>query len=351
MHLFHHIHLSCLTLVHACKVDICPGSNCLELYGSSVPLSRKGAFFDFDLPVLLPYPMWTSVHDRGDLLSPSRKGWMIATKIFLLALLVSMPAHAFRVEVKPRQVRPGDPFSVTACEAPGVRDIRAAFGAASFSFHPFEKGCVRAIVAVNLDVPPGVHAVRVEAGEEVRELEVSVLSGEFPTIELSLPEGKVSLSDENLRRVEEETRLLASLWTANSDPLWGGRFILPLTNELSTAFGVRRIMNKKHVSIHRGIDIRGKEGEKVQASNRGRVVLVRELFFGGNTVVLDHGAGVFTVYMHLSAFAVAPGEIVDKGSVIGYVGATGRASGPHLHFGAKVRDISVNPVSLIDLDL
>jgi len=99
------------------------------------------------------------------------------------------------------------------------------------------------------------------------------------------------------------------------------------------------------------VDIRGKEGDRVAASNRGRVVLAEELFFGGNTVILDHGQGIFTIYMHLSSFNVKPDDLVSTGDVIGSVGSSGRSSGPHLHFGVKVLGISVNPVSFAKLRL
>ena len=89
----------------------------------------------------------------------------------------------------------------------------------------------------------------------------------------------------------------------------------------------------------------------MKASNSGSVVLAEDLFFGGNTVVLDHGLGIYTVYMHLSGFNVTPGLRVSKGDIIGFVGSSGRASGPHLHFGVKIFEINVNPASFLKLRL
>jgi len=110
-------------------------------------------------------------------------------------------------------------------------------------------------------------------------------------------------------------------------------------------------MNKTWTSIHRGIDIKGLEGDEVKASNNGRVVLAQELFFGGNTIILDHGQGIHTVYMHLSQLHVDCGDAVSKGDVIGLLGSTGRSTGPHLHFGVKISNISVNPLSVLKLGL
>ncbi len=126
---------------------------------------------------------------------------------------------------------------------------------------------------------------------------------------------------------------------------------MPLENEFSTAFGVKRIMNNVKESVHTGVDIRGKSGEPVRASNFGRVVLAGELFYGGNTVVLDHGQAIYSVYMHMSELRVAEGDLARKGEVLGLVGATGRATGPHLHYTVKVGPTSVNPVSITRLPL
>jgi murein DD-endopeptidase MepM/ murein hydrolase activator NlpD len=136
-----------------------------------------------------------------------------------------------------------------------------------------------------------------------------------------------------------------------SERLWKGSFVLPLLNPLSTLFGTVRIINGETVSVHRGLDMKGLEGEEIRASNRGRVVLTEELFFGGNTVILDHGQGIFTIYMHMSQFHVRPGDLVSKNDLIGYVGSSGRSSGPHLHFGVKVTGMNANPVSIVDLKL
>jgi murein DD-endopeptidase MepM/ murein hydrolase activator NlpD len=173
----------------------------------------------------------------------------------------------------------------------------------------------------------------------------------FPERHLTLPDEKVFLNPEDLKRVQAEAAKLKSLWPVRTDKLWQGDFILPLGNSISTAFGTKRIINKKKNSIHRGIDIRGKKGEDVRATNRARVILAEELFYGGNTIILDHGQGIYSLYMHLSAFNVAVDDIVAKGSVIGFVGSTGRSTGPHLHFGIKVLNVNTNPISLTELEL
>jgi murein DD-endopeptidase MepM/ murein hydrolase activator NlpD len=168
---------------------------------------------------------------------------------------------------------------------------------------------------------------------------------------MSLPEEKVSLSPEDLERVERENERLQGIFETVTERLWEGIFMLPLENDISMGFGTKRIMNRKMISVHRGMDIRGKEGEHIKASNNGRIVLAEELFLGGNTIIIDHGQGLYSIYMHLSKFNSDLNDSVSRGDVIGYVGSTGRSTGPHLHFGVKANTISVNPFSLTRLPL
>jgi len=212
-------------------------------------------------------------------------------------------------------------------------------------------GCYVAIAAVDLNSRPRTHRIALRAGKQKRVLRLRVLKGGFKTIHLTLPDEKVSPDTEDIERIKKEADLLKSIWEIDSERLWEGDFVLPLENPFSTPFGTKRIINKEAVSIHQGMDMQGEEGEGIKASNRGRVVLTEELFFGGNTVILDHGQGIYTVYMHLSGFSVAPGNLVAKNDIIGFVGSSGRSSGPHLHFGVKVAGINVNPVSITGLKL
>lgn len=227
----------------------------------------------------------------------------------------------------------------------------ASFEKNELSFSSCGDGCYIAIGAVEIKSKPGPHLVRLKLGKKQRNITLSVKEVKFPALKLTLPADRVILSPEDLDRTKREDVRLGEIFQAVSAKLWGGGFIRPLENELSTVFGTKRIMNGEWVSIHKGVDIKGKEGAMVKASNKGRVVLAEALFFGGNTVIVDHGQGIYTIYMHLSKMKVSPGDIVSKGESVGLVGSSGRATGPHLHFGAKVMNTSVNPVSLTELKL
>lgn len=262
------------------------------------------------------------------------------------------PADAFNSEVVPHEIKPGDAFIIKVtdvnipCPSP-----TAYISNKRFYFSSCGETCFIAIGVLSLKTKPGTYTINLTVGKQKKTILLVVKPALFPTLKLTLPEDKVFLSPENLKRVKKEQRKLQLLFLKVSEKLWQGNFILPLENDLSTVFGTKRIMNEKKISIHKGIDIRGKTGEKVKASNNGRVVLAKELFFGGNTLIIDHGQGIYTIYMHLSSFNVHPDAIVLKGDTIGYVGSSGRATGPHLHFGVKVLNVNTNPVSLVKLEL
>lgn len=278
--------------------------------------------------------------------------WIVVFFVTLLAILfVSHSAYAFKAEVLPSKINPGDAFvvKVTGLETKGLPN--AVLNNRQLYFSSCGSECFYAIGSVDVDTEPGTYYIQVNDGANKKTINLFVRKAVFPTIELTLPEKKVFLSPEDQKRADREAERLNSVWQTASERLWQGNFILPAENNISTVFGTTRIFNNKKISLHRGLDIKGKDGEAVKASNRGRVVLAEELFFGGNTIIIDHGQGIFTVYMHLSKFSVKPGYVVSKGETIGSVGSSGRASGPHLHFGVKVLNVSTNPLSIVKLAL
>jgi murein DD-endopeptidase MepM/ murein hydrolase activator NlpD len=171
---------------------------------------------------------------------------------------------------------------------------------------------------------------------------------DYPTQKLTLPRHMVELSPEDLARVQRENREMARLWTRDGPR----QFRLPLAPPLDPLppggrFGHRRVINGSPRSPHGGADYAAAAGVPVLAAADGEVALVADQFFGGHAVFLDHGDGLITMYMHLSRVDVAPGGRVKRGERVGAVGATGRATGPHLHFGARWRGARVDPALLL----
>lgn len=182
-------------------------------------------------------------------------------------------------------------------------------------------------------------------------LKVKKCAVEFPVERLTLPPDKVFLSPEDLERVLREKAEMDSIWVrVNPTIYFNGNFILPITGIVKKNFGLRRIINGEERSPHTGIDIKAPAGTQVIAPQDGRVIYVKNTFFGGNSLIIDHGLGIYTMYFHLKEIRVKEGEMLRKGEVIGTVGMTGRATGPHLHWGIRIFGKRINPLSIIKID-
>jgi murein DD-endopeptidase MepM/ murein hydrolase activator NlpD len=136
----------------------------------------------------------------------------------------------------------------------------------------------------------------------------------------------------------------------DSPPMWTAPFIRPRTSVITSPFGSGRLFNGQLTSRHLGVDFRGAVGEPIRAANRGVVALVANFFLAGNVVYVDHGGGIVTAYFHMSKPLVSAGDTVSRGQVIGLIGATGRVTGPHLHWAARYGTITVNPLDLLKID-
>jgi murein DD-endopeptidase MepM/ murein hydrolase activator NlpD len=136
----------------------------------------------------------------------------------------------------------------------------------------------------------------------------------------------------------------------DSPPMWTASFIKPRTTKITSEFGSGRLFNGRLTTRHLGVDFRGAVGEPIRAANRGVVRLVDRFFLAGNVVYVDHGGGVVTGYFHMSKPLVSVGDTVERGQVIGLIGATGRVTGPHLHWAARYGAITVNPLDLVSID-
>ncbi|RJQ55038.1 MAG: M23 family metallopeptidase [Nitrospiraceae bacterium] len=254
------------------------------------------------------------------------------------------------MELQPGEVLPGGIFLLKA-QAETAASLQAEFAGRKIDLHKDREDHFMALVPVEIDLPPEKHPVTIISGDEKRVAYVTVRPHRFLTKKITLPEEKVIPGPESLKRAEREAALLGSIIAPQSAPAWEGTSIPPTDTEISEVFGVRRIMNGKKTGIHRGTDFRGRTGTPVKAINSGSVVLAEDFFFGGNTLIIDHGAGLYSIYMHLSDFNASRGDRVSKGQVIGFVGSTGRATGPHLHLGIKLLGVSVNPEALFELEL
>jgi hypothetical protein len=214
----------------------------------------------------------------------------------------------------------------------------------------------RALLGVDLELKPENYPLtltaKTESSEEIPcSATIDVKEGKFATESLKVAPNFVEPNAEQLARAEvERQRLRAIFATITPERFWDGSFHYPLAGVTTGGnFGKRRILNGQAGSPHGGVDFPATAGTPVYAAQRGRVVLAEPLYFSGNTVVLDHGLGLYTLYAHFESISVQPGDLVDTGALLGKVGATGRVTGPHLHWGATVNRARTNPLQLISL--
>jgi len=206
-----------------------------------------------------------------------------------------------------------------------------------------------AIVGIPLATAPGTLAMTVTRREAMpSSVKLAIKPKQYIVQKLRVIPGMVDLSSSDLDRVNRERPILqAAFATFSETPPSTLRLQQPVPGTRSSSYGLRRVFNGQARSPHTGIDIAAPQGTPVHAPARGKVVLADNYFFGGNTVVLDHGQGLVTMYGHLSAIDVEVGDVVDAGTVIGKVGATGRATGPHLHWAVTLNQTMVDPALFV----
>lgn len=261
------------------------------------------------------------------------------------------------IEVAYRTFQPGEIIAVFIESSQGIKEAWVQFlGRKYLMGEDKSRSRLLAFIGLDLGLNPGIYPVRIIIKDvndqwETLEKEITVLAKKFPVRKLWVKEKYVIPPAEVRERIKRESEILKSIYSMFT-PQWLGKdkFIVPVSGRKTADFGERRIYNNKPRSSHRGVDIASPLGAPVRASNSGRVVLASNLYFSGMTVIIDHGLGLFTLYCHFSKIRVKRGELVEKGDIIGEVGATGRATGPHLHWGVKVFGSGVDPFSLLSFN-
>jgi murein DD-endopeptidase MepM/ murein hydrolase activator NlpD len=218
-----------------------------------------------------------------------------------------------------------------------------------------------AVAGVSLETKPGTYPLQLHAetqpdqpaGQAISfEKKISVESHRYPHVTLKVPDRYTAPGPEDQREIEQDKVIKAEAFkTLSADREWSGSFSPPVSAEISELFGVERVFNGSLQATHQGLDFRVPSGTSVAAANRGRVILARPLFYEGNCVVVDHGQGLLTIYMHLSKFLVKEGDDVSKGQPVGISGGTGRATGPHLHLAVRWQGVYLDPQVLLKLRL
>jgi len=286
-------------------------------------------------------------------------------RAFFILLLINSAAVARATEpapvaafsLQPQLLVNGSVCLLTVHVAGKPRTVSAKWIDRDLVFSPGPRGTWYSLAGVALETKPGTYDLALEAvmedGRTVRLTRpIAVHAARYKTSRLTVPQKYVTPDPETLQRIEAEKEIKKVAFAhVIPSPEWSGNFIAPVQTEVSEAYGTSRTFNGKLATVHRGTDFRAPSDTPVHASNAGEVVLARELYYEGNCVIIDHGLGFMTLYMHLSKFEVKEGEKVEKGQRIALSGGTGRVTGPHLHMAVRWSGEYLDPLKLLALKL
>ena len=249
----------------------------------------------------------------------------------------------------------GTVVHITIPDETGIKSMTMAWESRKVPFVHNTSGW-ETVVGVDLDTKPGDHDGEVivtfaDGHIDKRPVTFKIAAVKFPTTELKVDDQYVQLSPANQQRSAREAKELDQIYNKTTpEILWTKAFQVPIPGQTQGSnFGHRRVFNGQARAPHSGSDLKASTGTPIHATNKGRVVLAKNLFFTGNTVVLDHGLGIYTIYAHLSRIDVKVLQTVNEGQLVGLAGATGRVTGPHLHWSARIQGARVDPFSLLSI--
>lgn len=337
--------------------------------------SATGALTPVRSHVGIGRPQWTDIHVPGSLVRycfcvvcerserPERSCYPEAVKSLLATFLAAAVAATtlmmaplraqdrVSVETAARSLQPGELAVLNLITASPVDALQVR--AFNRDVKPFRKSPTewQALVGIDLETKPGRHAISIVLGPLEQDRfthRVTVAPKTFRTRELKVDPSFVNPPKDAQARIAADAERLRRVWTSSSaGPLWSGPFVRPVADPANSAFGTRSVFNGQPRSPHGGADFSSPAGTPVKSPNAGLVALAADLYFTGNTVVIDHGAGLFSLFAHLRTLSVRESDMVTTGAVVGEVGATGRVTGPHLHWAVRANDARVDPLSLL----
>lgn len=257
------------------------------------------------------------------------------------------------VTVAARSIQPGELAVLTVTTRTPLDEVRVlGFGQ---DLKPIRVNATewKVLVGIDLETKPGRYDVSIITGatESGRLTQLlTVLPKTFATRKLTVAAAFVNPPAEEAARIKNDTERLNRVWASSSpESLWSGAWTRPVPGAANSVFGTRSIFNGEPRNPHSGADFQGAAGTPVKAPNGGRVVLAGDLYFTGNTVVIDHGGGLFSLFAHLRTINVHEGDAIATSAILGELGATGRVTGPHLHWSVRLNNARVDPLSLLAL--
>ena len=290
------------------------------------------------------------------------RSWIELLPVLAASLLISAShsqatrqtstASPLTVTAKARSVRPGELIVLTVAGRRDISNVRARAFERDLPAFQVDPRTWRVLVGIDLEIAPRAYSVDIVAIDHEAEFTAThrlvVTPRQFRTRKLTVDPAFVNPPPEAAERIAREAAELNELWShSQTTRLWTGAFVRPVPDAANSAFGTRSILNGEPRSPHSGADFISPAGTPIKAPNAGRVVLAGDRYFTGNTVMIDHGLTLFSLFAHLSEADVRVGDTVAAGDVIGKVGATGRVTGPHLHWSVRLNGARIDPLSLL----
>lgn len=258
------------------------------------------------------------------------------------------------VSITPAIVQSGSP-ELIVISTPNAKSVRGEWLGHKLEF--FERGEKWiALAGVDVEAPPGTTNLKITAETSKGELDLSqtieIHPAHYRTGALTVSPKFVEPGPDEQKEIAADAEIKTKIFASSApEPLWRGNFRAPVLAKPTDSFGTRRMFNGKLASIHKGMDFHAAKGTIVRASNSGIVVLARPLYYEGNCVIIDHGLGLYSLSMHFSRIDVHEGQRVKAGDELGLSGATGRVTGPHLHWAVRWENAYLDPGKLLRLNL
>jgi murein DD-endopeptidase MepM/ murein hydrolase activator NlpD len=272
-----------------------------------------------------------------------------------LSTVSTTPARGeLAIEVRSRGIRPGEVLEVTIASPVALTGVTATLGRRAFPLWPVTPTSWRGLAGLDVDQEPGAIAIvaggtRASGPPLSRTLALTVGPATFPERRLTVAPKFVEPPASERPRIEREARELHAIYDHASADRIPGPFVVPVSHRRSSSFGRRSVFNGQPRERHAGLDFASPANAAIHAPAAGTVTLVAPLYFTGNTVVIDHGQGLYSILAHMTEASVKVGQVVAPGDVVGRVGATGRVTGPHLHWSVRLGGARVDPAAVLEL--
>jgi murein DD-endopeptidase MepM/ murein hydrolase activator NlpD len=285
---------------------------------------------------------------------PSGLIWMSLIGFGLVSDLTAQATPDLAVRERSRSVAPGEVVRLTLTATGALAQVEAASAGRSIGFYRVDEGRTwEALVGIDVMLPAGQQLVEITAfGADAspRRLShvLSIRPKVFPSRRITVSRKYAEPPPSVVERIRREAERLAAIFSASTpERLWREPFARPVRGRQTSVFGRRSIVNGDPQDPHRGADFRAPLGTTVRSPNAGLVVLAEDLYFAGRTVIVDHGLGLYSLLAHLSVIGVKEGARLGRGDIVGRSGASGRVTGPHLHWAVRLNDASVDPMALV----